>query len=86
MSFFQMFRAANSAVSGGIPLKLKLIQAFMVVLITCKGEEDRDKNEGSRVLTMIPHYKPMGIFSNAQGQLTPQSFVKTGRNSILLEI
>ena len=31
---------ANSAVSGEIPPKFKLIQAFMVVLVTCKNEED----------------------------------------------
>ena len=30
--------------------KLKLFQAFMVVLITCKNEEDTTKNEGTRVL------------------------------------
>ena len=27
------------------------------------------------------HYKPMGIFSDVQGQLTPQSVVPAGRNS-----
>ena len=27
------------------------------------------------------HYKPMGIFSDFQGQLTPQSVVKSSRNS-----
>ena len=26
------------------------------------------------------HYKPMGIFSDAQGQLTPQSMVQSGRD------
>ena len=33
------------------PPKFELIQAFMVVLVTCKNEEDPIKNEGSRVLT-----------------------------------
>ena len=38
-------------VSGGIPPKFKLIQAFIrVVLITYKNE-DQIKNEGDRVLT-----------------------------------
>ena len=32
------------------------------------------------------HYKSMGIFQDAQGQLTPQSLVKSGPNSILSEI
>ena len=27
------------------------------------------------------HYKPMGIFSDVQGQLTPQSVVRAGQNS-----
>ena len=26
------------------------------------------------------HYKPMGIFSDVQGQVTPQSVVRAGRN------
>ena len=30
------------------------------------------------------HYKPMGIFSDVQGQLTPQSVVRAGRNSKLV--
>ena len=37
--FFRRSRAANSAVSGGIPPKFELIQAFRVVLVTCKNEE-----------------------------------------------
>ena len=31
--------------------KFELIQAFMVVLVACKIEEDPNKNEGARVLT-----------------------------------
>ena len=31
--------------------KFKLIQAFIVVLVTCKNERDPIKNEGARVLT-----------------------------------
>ena len=49
--FFRRSRAANSEVSGGIPPKFKLIQAFMVVLVTCKNEKDPIKNKSSRVLT-----------------------------------
>ena len=40
VDFFRHSRAANSAVSGGIRLKFKLIQSFMVILVTCKNEED----------------------------------------------
>ena len=32
------------------------------------------------------HYKSMGIFPDAQGQLTPQSLVRSGRISNLFEI
>ena len=36
-------------------MKFKFIQAFMVVLVTCKSEEDLSKNEGSReVATFLP--------------------------------
>ena len=39
-------RAANSKVSGGILPKFELIQAFIVVLVTCKNEEVPIKTEG----------------------------------------
>ena len=40
-------------VSGGILPKFELIQAFKVVLLTCKNEEDPIKNEEARVLTRV---------------------------------
>ena len=40
----------------------------MVVLVTCKNEEDPIKTERARVLTSLYF-----DFSDAQGQLTPQS-------------
>ena len=55
--------------------KFELIQAFMHVLDTCKNEEDPIKNEGARLFTRFLPYKSMGIFPDAQGQLTPQSLV-----------
>ena len=70
--FFRRSRAAYTEVSGGSLPKFKLIQTFMVVLVTCKNEEDPIKNEGPRVLKRFPHYKSMGFFSNAQEQLTPK--------------
>ena len=36
--FFRRSRADNSEVSGGIPPEFELIQAFIVVLVTCKNE------------------------------------------------
>ena len=38
--FFRRSRAANSEVSIGILSKFELMQPFIVVLITCKNEED----------------------------------------------
>ena len=76
--FFRSPRAANSKVSGGILPKFELIQAFIVVLVTCKNEEDPNKNEGARVLTRFSPLKVYGNFSDAQGQLTPQSLVESG--------
>ena len=49
--FFRRSRATNSEVSSGILPKFELMQASIVVLITCKNEEDPIKNEGNRVLT-----------------------------------
>ena len=43
----------------------------MYVLITCKYEKDPIKNSRENVMTSFSHYKSMGIFSIAQGQLTP---------------
>ena len=107
----------------------------MIVLLTCKNEEDPIKNRGARVfitlyikfsdvqgqitlelvvvsgqnlnsfklscMSSLParmrmikskmkelecsqdfsHYKSIGIFPDAQGQLTPQSLVRSGRIS-----
>ena len=74
--FFRRYRAANSEVSSGILPKFKVIQAFIVVLVTCKNEEDPIKNERARVLTSL-----LFDFSGAQGQLTPKSVVEFRRNS-----
>ena len=48
----------------------------MVILLTCKDEEDLIKNEGAGVLTKL-----YVVYSDAQGQLTPQPVVEFRRNS-----
>ena len=48
----------------------------MVVLVTCKNEEDPIKNEGARVVTTV-----FIDFSDAQGQLTLKSVMEYCRNS-----
>ena len=52
-SIFRRARADNSGVGGGIWPKFELIQAFMHVLLTCKNEGDRIKNERARVFTRL---------------------------------
>ena len=47
----------------------------MDVLITCKYEEDPIKNRGARVFTTL-----YLNFSDAQGQITPESVVVSSRN------
>ena len=59
--FFRRARAANSEVSGGILPKFELMQAFIVVLVTCKNEEDPIKKEGARVLT---RFSPLYVYGN----------------------
>ena len=51
--FSRRSRAANSAVNGRIWSNFELVQDFMVVLVTCKNEEDAIKNEGARVFTTL---------------------------------
>ena len=46
-------RAANSIVLCRIWPNFELICTLMIVLITCKNEEDPIKNEGAKVLTKI---------------------------------
>ena len=61
--------------------KFELIQDVMVILVSSKNEEDPIKIEGARVATI------QNIdFSNTKGQLTPQSEVRSGRNSNSSEI
>ena len=49
----------------GSTLNSKLIKAFMVVLVTCKNEEDPIKKEGARVVTAMLHYQ--SIFKMLKG-------------------
>ena len=45
--------ATNSAVRGRIWANFELIRDFMVVLVTCKNEEDQIKNKGAIVDTTL---------------------------------
>ena len=65
----------NSAVLIPILPNFKLVRNVMVVLLTCKYEEDPIKNEGARVLTTL-----YINFSDVQGQITLVSVVVSGQN------
>ena len=68
-------KAANSAVHSPICSNFELCRDFMVVLLTCKNEEDPIKNRGARVFTTL-----YINFSDAQGQITLELVAVSGRN------
>ena len=51
--------------------ELKPAQAFMPVLVTSNFDDDSIKNEQASMETPFSHYKSMGNYLDAQGQLTP---------------
>ena len=53
--FFRCLRVANSVVHGRIWPNFKLIQALMYVIITCKYEQDPNKNNREKGAT--PFFK-----------------------------
>ena len=57
--------------SGLIRPKIKLERAYMPVLVTSNFDDDSIKNERASMETAFSHYKSMGNFLDAQGQLTP---------------
>ena len=76
VDFLRHSGAADCAVHIPIRLNFKLSPALMGILLTCKNEQGSIKNEGARVFTTL-----MIDFSDAQGQLTPQSLVGFCQNS-----
>ena len=58
----------------------------MAVLVACKNEEIPLEMKALERSQHLSHCKSMGIFSNAQGQLTPQSMVESCRISNSSEI
>ena len=67
-------RNLNSSKLSGmslLPARMRMIESKMKELV-CSQD--------------FSHYKSMGIFPDAQGQLTPQSLVESGPNSNLSEI
>ena len=56
--------------SGPIQPKIEPDRAFMPVLVTTNFDDDLIKNEEASMETPFSHYKSMGNFLDAQGQLT----------------
>ena len=63
-------RASNSKVSSLIWPEIKLVRAFMPVLVTSNFDDDSIKNERASMETAFSHYKSMENFLDAQGQLS----------------
>ena len=70
--FFKRSRADNSAARSRIWLNFELNRDVMHVVVLCKYGKDPIENSGDNAWTPFSHYKSIGIFSNAQGQITPQ--------------
>ena len=56
---------------GLIQPKIELDRDFMPVLATSNFDDDLVKNERASMETPFSHYKSIGNFLDAQGQLTP---------------
>ena len=56
----------------------------MVFLITARIKKIRSKMMALEFREHFLHYKSMGFFPDDQGQLTPQSLVRSGRFSKLV--
>ena len=84
--FFRRSRAANSVVCSWMWPKIKLIQACMHALVSERMKMILSKMKGLEWSQHCSHYKSMGIFSNAQGQLTPHLECGSGRISNSSEI
>ena len=80
-SIFIRSKAVNSVVRDRIWPNFEIIQALMYVIVTCKYEKGPIKTAEKKWQHCFSHNKSMGIFSDAQGKLTLQSVVASGRIS-----
>ena len=64
-------QVTNSKVRCLIWPEIKLVRAFMLVLVTSNFDDDSIENERASMETAFSHCKSMGNFLDAQGQLTP---------------
>ena len=66
----EIFITHHSKMRGLIRPKIELNRAFLPVLVTSNFDDDSIKNERASMETPFSHYKSMGNFLDAQGQLT----------------
>ena len=84
--YFKMLKGgANSKIGDGILTKFKLIQALIVVLYA-RMKKIHSKLKALEWSQHFSHYKSMGTFPNAQGQVTHKSLVGSRRISNPSEI
>ena len=76
--FFKSSRADNSPARGRIWLNFEHNRDLMYVVVPCKYGKDPIENSRDNAWTPFFHYKSIGIFSKAQGQITPQPEVGSG--------
>ena len=62
------------------------LSSFMHVLLTCSLRLIKSKMKELECSQDFSHFKSMVIFPDAQGQLTPQSLVRSGRISNSFEM
>ena len=70
-SIFRRARADNSGIGGGVWPKFEIIQAFMHVPLSARMRMIESKIKELKCSQDFSYYKSMGIFPDAQGQLTP---------------
>ena len=81
MFFFIITLSFTMETSDWIWPNFNLIQALVYVIITCKYEKDQIKKSKNCGDILFSNYKSMGLFSDVQWQLSPQSVVRAGKNS-----
>ena len=81
INFFRRARADNSGVVGGIWPNLNSSKLSCMSSLLARMRMIDSKMKELECSKDFSHYMPMGIFPDAQGQLTLQSLVRSGRIS-----
>ena len=69
--FFRRLRAASSVVRGRIWRNLKLVQALMYVIITCKYEKDPIKNNREKSGNTVFQIITLSVAMETSGRIWP---------------